>query len=46
MLRLRDCSTLVLIEANRADVAVVPFPEAAIEIDTRADYAALDRQLS
>jgi molybdenum cofactor cytidylyltransferase len=33
-----------LIEANRADVAVVPFPPGAIDIDTRADYDALNRR--
>lgn len=33
-----------LIEANRSDVAVVPFPEGAIDIDTPADYAAISRQ--
>jgi molybdenum cofactor cytidylyltransferase len=35
-----------VIEAHRADVAVVPFPEGAIDIDTRADYEALSRRLS
>jgi molybdenum cofactor cytidylyltransferase len=34
-----------LIEAHRADVAVVPFPEGAIDIDTRADHEALSRRL-
>lgn len=34
-----------LIEAHRANVAVVPFPEGAMDIDTRADYEALSRRL-
>jgi molybdenum cofactor cytidylyltransferase len=33
-----------LIEAHRSDVAVVPFPEGAIDIDTPADYAAINRR--
>jgi molybdenum cofactor cytidylyltransferase len=33
-----------LIDANRSDVAVVPFPEGAIDIDTPADYAAISRR--
>lgn len=35
-----------VIEAHVADVAVVPFPQGAIDIDTRADYEALSRRLS
>ena len=35
-----------LIEVHAADVAVVPFPKGAIDIDTRADYEALSRRLS
>jgi molybdenum cofactor cytidylyltransferase len=35
-----------LIEVHAADAAVVPFPEGAIDIDTRADYEALSRRLS
>jgi molybdenum cofactor cytidylyltransferase len=34
-----------LIDAHRSDVAVVPFPEGAIDIDTPADYAAISRRL-
>jgi molybdenum cofactor cytidylyltransferase len=33
-----------LIEAHAADVAVVPFPEGAIDIDTRGDYETLGRR--
>jgi molybdenum cofactor cytidylyltransferase len=33
-----------LIEARRSDVAVVSFPEGAIDIDTPADYAAITRR--
>ncbi len=36
-----DAGAKSLIEANRADVGVVPFPDGAIDIDTRADYDAL-----
>ena len=35
-----------LIEAHAADVAVVPFPEGVIDIDTPADYEALRPRLS
>jgi molybdenum cofactor cytidylyltransferase len=35
-----------LLEAHRPDVAVVPFPQGAIDIDTRADYEALSRRSS
>jgi len=34
-----------VIEAHIADVAVVPFPEGAIDIDSPADYEALSRGL-
>jgi len=35
-----------LIEANAADLAVVPFPEGVMDIDTRANYEALSHRLS
>jgi molybdenum cofactor cytidylyltransferase len=41
-----DAGAKSLIETHAADVAVVPFPEGAIDIDTRADYEALSRRLS
>ncbi len=36
-----EAGAKALIEAHAADVGVVPFPDGAIDIDTRADYDAL-----
>ena len=33
-----------VIEAHASDVAIVPFPEGAMDIDVRADYEALSRR--